>query len=181
MKEFSLVGQQIGKERVSTNHPTISTSNLRSPSSTHVPAVKAISMVSSMSTSQVQEVTPWELCPVTPSPHRSASTRSEDKDRRPVSNLDFIYPYLCVPHISSCRRTTPVTWLSLAKETFEDCSDCLSFVITKTKGSKVLERHTQQMRIGTLCNEIAPSIPHSSLSLFRIQAATNSSPLFLLG
>ena len=98
MKEFSLVGQQIGKERISTNHPTISASNLRSASSTHVPAVKAIQMVSSMSTSQVQEVTPWELCPVTPSPHRSASTRSEDKERRPVSNLDFIF--LCSPHSS---------------------------------------------------------------------------------
>ena len=92
MKEFSLVGQQFGKERISTNYSTISTSNLRSASSTHAPAVKAIPMVSSMSTSQVEEVTPWELCPVTPSPHRSASTRSEDKDRRPVSNLDFIYP-----------------------------------------------------------------------------------------
>jgi hypothetical protein len=113
MKEFSLVGQQIGRERISTNHPTISTSNLRSASSAHAPVVKAIPMGSSMSTSQVEEVTPWELCPVSPSPHRSASTRSEDKDRRPVSNLDFIYPYFCVPHISSLIRrcTPPVTWL----------------------------------------------------------------------
>lgn len=67
----------VGNGRIATNHPA----NLKSTASARAPAPRAIPMVSSLSLSLMEEVTPWEMYPVLPSHQQSASSRYKAKDQ----------------------------------------------------------------------------------------------------